>query len=79
MTTDCPQCGMENAYFDGTMYVCPDCDYEWSCDFGEVEDDDWDDLIVVINYNLAVVGVVVQEETSYTSDVFKSRVKKKDL
>lgn len=25
----CPQCGMENTYFDGTMNQCPDCGYEW--------------------------------------------------
>lgn len=26
----CPKCSMENVYFDGTSYVCPDCFYEWS-------------------------------------------------
>lgn len=26
----CPQCTMENTYFDGTSYVCPDCFHEWS-------------------------------------------------
>ncbi len=24
----CPKCGSENIYFDGTMYICPDCFYE---------------------------------------------------
>jgi len=28
-TTVCIRCGEENAYFDGTFYVCPDCDCEW--------------------------------------------------
>jgi protein PhnA len=27
---DCPKCGGENTYFDGTMYVCPDCGCEWT-------------------------------------------------
>lgn len=28
-TTTCPQCQMGNAYFNGLVYQCPDCDYEW--------------------------------------------------
>lgn len=40
MTTECPFCGMENAYCDGVEYVCPDCDRTWPCD--EIpDDDDW--------------------------------------
>lgn len=26
----CPKCDMENAYFNGIIYYCPDCDYEWN-------------------------------------------------
>ncbi len=26
----CTACGSANAYFDGVMYICPDCMYEWS-------------------------------------------------
>lgn len=26
--TSCPKCQSENIYFDGTMYICPDCGYE---------------------------------------------------
>lgn len=26
---NCPTCNMDNTYFDGTMYICPDCGYEW--------------------------------------------------
>lgn len=28
----CPKCGMENTYFDGTAFACPDCFHEWSTD-----------------------------------------------
>lgn len=27
---NCPQCDMQNTYFDGMLNVCPDCTYEWS-------------------------------------------------
>lgn len=26
----CPQCTLENTYFDGMTNVCPDCGHEWS-------------------------------------------------
>ncbi|WP_127075514.1 zinc ribbon domain-containing protein YjdM [Rhodomicrobium lacus] len=26
----CPKCQSENAYFDGNLFVCPDCFHEWS-------------------------------------------------
>ncbi len=32
---NCPQCAMDNTYFDGVLYVCPDCGYEWN---GEEEE-----------------------------------------
>ena len=42
MTTECPNCGMDNAYFAGVEYVCPDCHHTWDCD--EIPDDgNWDD------------------------------------
>lgn len=25
----CPKCGGENVYFDGSLYICPDCAYEF--------------------------------------------------
>ena len=28
----CPQCGSGNTYFDGAMYICPDCNLEWTQD-----------------------------------------------
>ncbi len=29
-TCTCPRCQMENAYHDGVVFVCPDCEHEWS-------------------------------------------------
>ena len=26
----CPQCGLENTYSDGALWVCPDCGHEWT-------------------------------------------------
>lgn len=28
--TVCPQCKIDNCYFDGTLNVCPDCGHEWN-------------------------------------------------
>jgi len=25
----CPECGSENSYHDGNLWVCPDCNFEW--------------------------------------------------
>jgi alkylphosphonate utilization operon protein PhnA len=36
---NCPQCGMENTYFDGTLFVCPDCSNEWTGDANDAEAD----------------------------------------
>lgn len=41
MNTECPFCGMDNAYCDGVEYVCPDCGATWDCP--EIPKDDWDD------------------------------------
>ena len=30
--TKCPKCGGEYVYFDGSLYVCPDCAYEFDGD-----------------------------------------------
>lgn len=35
----CPICDMDNTYFDGTMYVCPDCGAEFSAENNSEETD----------------------------------------
>lgn len=40
LNTECPNCGCEDAYFNGTTFDCPNCDYEWESDNFELEDDD---------------------------------------
>ena len=32
--TKCPKCGGEYVYFDGSLYVCPDCAYEFDGENG---------------------------------------------
>jgi protein PhnA len=29
---ECPKCGSEYTYEDGTMFVCPECAHEWAKD-----------------------------------------------
>lgn len=36
--TTCPKCGSENIYFDGTMYICPDCFHETTGNEESAED-----------------------------------------
>ena len=41
---NCPKCGSEYTYNDGTMNICPECAHEWSAD----ADQDGDDQLSVI-------------------------------
>ena len=36
--TKCPKCGGEYVYFDGVLYVCPDCTYEFQEGDNEAEE-----------------------------------------
>ena len=36
----CPKCGSEYTYFDGSLYVCPDCSHEFTATEETVEADD---------------------------------------
>jgi protein PhnA len=29
---NCPQCGSEYTYVDGSQYICPECAHEWGMD-----------------------------------------------
>jgi protein PhnA len=37
--TNCPKCSSENIYYDGTLWICPECGHEWTsgADTAEVE------------------------------------------
>jgi protein PhnA len=35
---NCPQCSSENTYFDGSLWICPDCAHEWSEEIKDAED-----------------------------------------
>ena len=41
---NCPKCGSEYTYIDGSMYICPECAHEWSSD---TEADTSEDMLVV--------------------------------
>lgn len=38
-TPNCPVCSMGNTYFDGTMFICPDCFHEWTGEANTDADD----------------------------------------
>lgn len=33
----CPRCSSENTYFDGCLWICPDCGQEWSEEVADTE------------------------------------------
>ncbi len=35
----CPKCGSEYTYFDGSLYVCPDCAHEFSAEEGDATEE----------------------------------------
>ena len=40
MEIECPNCGFDDCYYNGSCYECPDCGYTWTDDDDD-EDDDW--------------------------------------
>ncbi|MBR5333387.1 MAG: alkylphosphonate utilization protein [Alistipes sp.] len=36
----CPKCGSEYVYFDGSLYVCPDCGHEFDAENADAAADD---------------------------------------
>ncbi len=37
---NCPKCNSEYTYEDGTLFVCPECAYEWTAEASENTDDE---------------------------------------
>lgn len=50
MEINCPNCSLENAYFNGTTNICPDCDYTWINDYF-IKNKSSDDYIEEKYYN----------------------------
>ena len=57
---NCPECGSEYTYDDGSLYVCPECAHEWSKET-PVENSE-DDEVVIKDAN----GNVLQDGDTVT-------------
>lgn len=77
---DCPICGMNNTYFDGQLYICPDCSHEWSLDAAGSETDqqgvkdangnllqDGDSVIVIKDLKVKGSSIVIKKGTKVKS------------
>ncbi|MFI3314535.1 MAG: zinc ribbon domain-containing protein YjdM [Rikenellaceae bacterium] len=80
MSEICPQCSMDNNYFDGTMNVCPDCGYEWNdneaasaeaskvaCDSNGAELSDGDAVTVIKDLKVRGSSMVIKRGTKVKS------------
>lgn len=55
---NCPKCGSEYTYEDGSLLICPECAHEWSVNAGEPEED----VLVVKDAN----GTILQDGDDVT-------------
>jgi protein PhnA len=55
----CPQCGLENTYPDGPLWVCPDCAHEWPANATETDDAEADPVVRDCNGNPLATGDAV--------------------
>jgi protein PhnA len=55
---NCPKCGSEYTYNDGSMYICPECSHEWPLD-AQAENAGDDRVIKDANGNLLQDGDTV--------------------
>ncbi|WP_455555421.1 zinc ribbon domain-containing protein YjdM [Comamonas sp.] len=47
----CPQCGLDNTYPDGDLFICPDCAHEWSAHAAHQDMDDEDGPRIIKDAN----------------------------
>lgn len=53
----CPECGSDYTYKDGTLFICPECAYEWDQKFNN-ENDKFEEEIIFkdVNGNILANG-----------------------
>ena len=78
---NCPKCGSEYTYFDGSLYVCPDCAHE----FHEAEQEGAEEVLVPRDSNGAelfdgdAVTVIKDLKVKGSSMVIKRGTKVKSI
>jgi protein PhnA len=79
----CPKCGSDLAYFDGSLWNCPDCSHEWNPDAAGDEAAADDGVIRDSNGNVLVDGdsvtVIKDLKVKGSSLVVKGGTKVKNI
>ena len=79
---NCPNCGSEYTYADGTLYVCPECAHEWAQNY-EGDDSPGTHVFVDANGNLLSdgdsVSVIKDLKVKGSSSVIKVGTKVKNI
>jgi protein PhnA len=79
---NCPECGSQYTYDDGSLYVCPECAHEWSKDAQPVGEDD-EAVIKDANGNVLndgdTVTVIKDLKVKGSSSVVKVGTKVKNI
>ncbi|MEK2688127.1 zinc ribbon domain-containing protein YjdM [Bdellovibrio sp. GT3] len=81
----CPQCGSENIYEDGNLWICPECSNEWTAQSAaaEISEDNAAHVIKDANGNVLQDGdtvVVVKDlKIKGSSSVVKVGTKVKNI
>ena len=76
----CPKCGSEYTYFDGSLYVCPDCTHEFNPEDAEAAEEntvakdsngaelfDGDAVTVIKDLNVKGSSMVIKRGTKVKS------------
>jgi protein PhnA len=79
---NCPECGSQYTYDDGSLYVCPECAHEWSKDAQPAGEDD-EAVIKDANGNVLndgdTVTVIKDLKVKGSSSVVKVGTKVKNI
>jgi protein PhnA len=81
--TQCPECNSENIYFDGALWICPDCAHEWTQSTASTENATPDQAIRDSNGNELAdgdsVSVIKDLKVKGSSSVVKVGTKVKNI